>query len=131
DDLWLALVRNWPRGKTDLALTVERGNQEIDLPPFEPRTLGLHPTQLYESVSTFLLFLLLTAYYPFRRRPGEVMILFMLCYALHRFINEMLRNDTDPVAFGMTLSQNGSILVFAAGLVLAWWLWRSPRRVVR
>ena len=67
---------------------------------------------------TLLLFCLLTAYYPFRRQPGEVMILFMMCYAVHRFLNEMLRNDTDPVALGMTLSQNGSILVFAAALLL-------------
>jgi prolipoprotein diacylglyceryltransferase len=131
DDLWLDLVHDWPRGKADLELSVERGNQAIDLPAFRPETLGLHPTQLYESVSTFLIFLLLNAYYPFRRRPGEVMILFMLCYAVHRFINEMLRNDTDPVAFGMTLSQNGSILVFAADVVLAWRLWRSPRRIVQ
>jgi phosphatidylglycerol:prolipoprotein diacylglycerol transferase len=136
-DLWLYLVRNWPRGKTDLKLTVERGNQVIDLPSFEPRTLGLHPTQLYESVSTLLIFLLLTAYYPFRRRPGEVMILLMLCYAVHRFINEMLRNDTDPITLfpgsdiRMTLSQYGSILVFVAALGLGWWLWWSPRRGVR
>jgi len=54
------------------------------------------------------------------------MILFMLGYSVHRFLNEMLRNDTDPVAFGMTLSQNGSILVFVAALALAWWRWRNP-----
>jgi phosphatidylglycerol:prolipoprotein diacylglycerol transferase len=123
------LYWDWPRGKTDLALSVQRGNEVVKLPSFQPRSLGLHPTQLYESVSTLLLFLLLTAYFPFRRREGEVMILFMLGYSVHRFLNEMLRNDTDPVAFGMTLSQNGSILVYAAALVLAYWLWRSPQRL--
>jgi ABC-type molybdate transport system permease subunit len=41
-------------------------------------------------------------------------------------LNEILRNDTKPVALGMTLSQNGSILFFAVGLFLAWWLWRKP-----
>ena len=67
---------------------------------FRPRTLPLQPTQPYESISMFLLFLALTAYYPFRRHHGEMMVLFMLGYAAHRFIDEMLRNDTDPVAFG-------------------------------
>jgi hypothetical protein len=37
-----------------------------------------------------LLFLVLIAYEPFRRRDGEVAVLLMLCYAVHRFLNEML-----------------------------------------
>jgi len=116
---WNCLVPEWPRGKTDLALTVERGGKAIDLPAFTPWTLKLHPTQIYESISMLLLFFLLTAYYPFRRREGEVMVVFMVGYAIHRFLNEMLRNDTDPVAFGMTLSQNGSILFLVVALILA------------
>src|SRR5206468_10386632 len=84
------------------------------------------PTQLYESISTFLILLLLSAYFPFRRRYGEVMALFLVCYAVHRFLNEMLRNDTDPVAFGMTLSQNVSILFLIAGIALFVWLRRQP-----
>ncbi len=123
---WNCLVRAWPRGKTDLTLTVERGGQIKVLDAFTPWTLHLHPTQIYESISMLLLFFLLTAYYPFRRRDGEVMIIFMIGYAIHRFLNEMLRNDTDPVAFGMTLSQNGSILFLAVALVLATMLWRKP-----
>jgi prolipoprotein diacylglyceryltransferase len=134
--LWAYLVRDWPRGETDLKLTVRRGKvrhgevrggeEVLEIPAFEPRTLGLHPTQLYESISMALLFLLLCAFYAFRRHDGEVMVLFMLGYALHRFFNEVLRNDTDPVAFGMTLSQNISILVLLAGLGLGYWLWRKP-----
>src|SRR6266851_1492134 len=124
---WNCLVMDWPRGKTDLALTVvHRDGQTEDLPAFTPWTLYLHPTQIYESISTLLLFFLLTAYYPFRRRDGEVMVIFMVGYAVHRFLNEMLRNDTEPLADGMTLSQNGSILFLAVALFLAWRLWRKP-----
>jgi phosphatidylglycerol:prolipoprotein diacylglycerol transferase len=119
---------NWPKSKNDLTLTVRHkdGGQPVDLGPFKPRSIGLHPTQLFESISMALLCLLMLAYMPFRRRDGEVMVLFMLCYAVHRFLNEMLRTDTDKVAFDMTLSQNISILVFASGLVLALILWRRP-----
>jgi prolipoprotein diacylglyceryltransferase len=127
DPLSTYLGRDWPRGKTDLNLVVRHANgAEEKLQPFWPKTLGLHPTQLYESVSMAFVFLLLLAYYPFKRHDGEVMVLFMLCYSVHRFLNEILRKDTDPVAFGMTLSQNGSILVFLGALFLAWWLWRKP-----
>jgi len=129
---YLSQGKSWPRGLNDLRITVVRGNGEPEtLPQFEPRTLGLHPTQLYESVSMALLFLVLTAYYPLRRRDGMVMVLFTLGYSLHRFLNEMLRNDTEIVRIGnvsthMTLSQNGSIFFFLVGLLLLVWLWRKP-----
>jgi prolipoprotein diacylglyceryltransferase len=128
NDLDAFLGEGWPRGKYELRLTVVHAGQTTPevLPPFVPRTLKLHPTQLYESVSMALLFLLLTAYYPLRRRDGMVMVLFILGYSIHRFLNEVLRNDTDPVAFGMTLSQNGSILFFVVGLGLLVWLWSKP-----
>lgn len=124
--------QNWPRSKTDLKLTVIHadGNEE-ELPAFQPRTLGLHPTQLYESMSMALLLILLLALYPLRRHDGEVMAVFMLGYATHRFLNEMLRNDTNPVLFqntsyALTLSQTGSIIVFLSGLTLLAWLWTKP-----
>jgi phosphatidylglycerol---prolipoprotein diacylglyceryl transferase len=126
-DLWRYLVEKWPRGQTELTLTVERNHVRETLPAFAPKTLGLHPTQLYEAISMFLLFLLLNAFYPIRRHYGEVFVLLIVCYTLHRFVNEMLRNDTDPVlGTGMTLSQNGSLLFFAVGVGLLVWLWRRP-----
>jgi phosphatidylglycerol---prolipoprotein diacylglyceryl transferase len=65
-----------------------------------------------------LLFFLLTAYFPFRRRPGEVMALLMLCYGLHRFLNEMLRGDPRPV---WEIEIPVSVLLVVAGLGL--WIW--------
>jgi phosphatidylglycerol:prolipoprotein diacylglycerol transferase len=118
-------VKSWPRGKKDLTLTVRHGGEERAL-SFEPWTIPLNPTQLYESISMALLLAVLLAYYPFRRHDGEVMVLFMIGYAVHRFLNEILRVDTDPVAFGMTLSQNISVLVLAGGVILGLILWRKP-----
>jgi phosphatidylglycerol:prolipoprotein diacylglycerol transferase len=127
DLLWDYLVHPRQRGQNSLELTVQHaaGTTAV-LPAFKPVTLGLHPTQLYETVSMALLFLVLLTWEPYRRRRGELIVLLMLCYAVHRFINESLRNDTDPVAFGLTLSQNISILIFAAGLVLLVLLLRRP-----
>jgi phosphatidylglycerol:prolipoprotein diacylglycerol transferase len=116
---------DWLRGKQDLALTVQRGGKEIDLPSFGSRTLGLHPTQLYESISMLLIFFLLTAYYPFRRRPGEVMALLIFCYGVHRYLNEKLRFDPRPSGF----EEYVSIFLVTVGIGL--WIWfrrRIPQR---
>jgi phosphatidylglycerol:prolipoprotein diacylglycerol transferase len=126
EDLWVYMAPKWERGQTLMKLTVLRNGVETKLPPFTPRTLGLHPTQIYETISAGLIFLLLLAFEPFRRRRGELMVILMLCYSVHRFLNESIRNDTDKVAFDMTLSQNGSIVVFLGALVLLFYISRRP-----
>jgi phosphatidylglycerol:prolipoprotein diacylglycerol transferase len=120
----------WPRGRNDLELAVvtSRG-QEKTLGPFVPRGIGLHPTQIYESISMALLLFFLLSYYPFKRRDGMVMVLFMIGYAVHRLLNETLRTDTEIVAFGMTFSQNISILVIVAAVVLGIFTPRRPPTV--
>jgi len=126
-EMWRYLVEDWPRGKTTLQLTVRHADGQVaTLTTFRPETLGLHPTQIYESVTALLLFGVLLAYLPFRRHAGELLALLMCLYPIHRFLDEMLRNDTDPVAFGMTLSQNLSILCIAGGVVLFWRLRQKP-----
>ncbi len=119
----------WKRGQNDVTLAVRRGDQEVTVGPFAPRTLGLHPTQLYETISTGLLLLLLLAYYPYRRHDGELFAIFLMLYPLHRFLNEMLRDDNSPFALGLTLSQSGSVLLFPVGLVFLLWLRRLPARL--
>lgn len=122
------LVNTWPQGETHLTLSVvhEGADTPAVLPTFRPLTIGLHPTQIYETISALLILFLLSAYFPFRRHNGEVFVLFMACYAIHRFVNEMLRNDTAPVFAGMTLSQNGSILVLTLAVALLVYLWLKP-----
>ena len=124
-------ARNPPLGQTSLTIDV-RGEDgaERSLPAFTPRTIGLHPTQLYETISMVLLSFFLVMYQPLRRHNGQLLVLFMLGYAVHRFLNETIRNDTDPVGFAMTLSQNISVIVFVAGLALEAYLrLTQPKRL--
>jgi prolipoprotein diacylglyceryltransferase len=122
------LARDWPRGRHDLTLTVRRGADTVDLPPFVPRSVGLYPTQLYETVSMVLLILFLLAYYPFRRHDGQLLVVCMVGYAVHRFVNESLRIEP-AVGGGLTLSQWGSVVILAAAVVMEAYLWRtSPSR---
>jgi prolipoprotein diacylglyceryltransferase len=106
------------RGVKVLALKVRRGGQELDVTGFTPRLIGLYPTQLYESISAALLFLALVATWPCRRYDGQLLVLLMIGYAIHRFVNESLRDDTAP--FGpLTLSQWISVGIFAGGVLIA------------
>jgi phosphatidylglycerol:prolipoprotein diacylglycerol transferase len=112
------LLGNWPRGQQSLELVVERNGERVELPSFTPRTIGLHPTQLYETISMLLLVGFLLAYYPFRHHDGQIFTLFIACYAVHRFMNEILRNDTPVEGFKMTLSQNISVVMLTGALIL-------------
>jgi prolipoprotein diacylglyceryltransferase len=116
------LTREWPRGKSQLQLTVNRAGEEKVIPAFSPRTVGLYPTQLYETVSMALLILLLLAFYPYRRHDGQLMVVLMIGYAIHRFINESLRIEPSYTG-GLTLSQWGSVIVLVAALVIEAYLW--------
>ncbi|QEL18114.1 prolipoprotein diacylglyceryl transferase family protein [Limnoglobus roseus] len=110
------LTRNGALGQTELALVVERKGERVPV-TFTPRTVTFFPTQLYETISMVLLTLLLLAYQPFRRHDGQVIVLLMLGYAVHRFLNEAIRIEP-TYRFGLTLSQWISILIFAIGVLL-------------
>jgi hypothetical protein len=115
---------NWPRGRQELELTViPRGEKEEKQVRFTPYSLGLYPTQLYEVMSMFLLMLVLMAYYPLRNNPGQVMALLMVGYGLHRFLNELLRDDPRPKG----IESYGSVILIAGGILLWSWLQALPK----
>jgi phosphatidylglycerol---prolipoprotein diacylglyceryl transferase len=91
------------------------------------RSLPVHPTQLYSAFDALVILLLLTAFYPLRRRDGEVMGLLMLTYPVTRFLIEYLRNDEPAFFAGFTISQNISIALLLAGFAYWAWLSRLPK----
>ena len=115
DTLW-ELARDWPRGRKDLSLKVQRGS-ETALVAFTPKTVTFYPTQLYETISMLLITVLLVCFQPFRRHHGQVMVLLMLTYGLHRFLNEAIRIEP-TYQYGLTLSQWISLGIIAAGILV-------------
>ncbi len=99
--------------------------------PDAAHSLPVHPTQIYSALDALFLFVLLTAFYPLRRRDGEVMGLLMLCYPISRFLIEILRNDEGVFVLGLTISQTISASLFAAGLLYWGWLLTLPRGLHR
>jgi prolipoprotein diacylglyceryltransferase len=112
-------VANWERGRNHLDLVVERGEEKIAL-SFTPRTVPFFPTQLYETVSMLLLIGVLLAFQPFRRHNGQMMVVFMVGYAIHRFFNEAIR--IEPTYQIFTLSQWISVFILLAALGLELYL---------
>ncbi len=88
------------------------------------RSLPVHPTQIYLAIAGWLLAGLILAYFPRRRRHGEVMALLMVGYSVTRFAIEFLRDDEPLWADGLTISQNISIAIFVGGFFLWGWLRR-------
>jgi phosphatidylglycerol---prolipoprotein diacylglyceryl transferase len=113
-------------GDGGVQLTVFRGTERISLPPFMPTSIGLNPTQPFETISMCLLLFFMLSYYPYKRRDGEMVVILLIVYAIHRFLNEMLRLDIDPGLFGLSLSQLISLGIFAAGVLVAIAVSRRP-----
>ena len=93
-----------------------------------PRSVPVHPTQLYAAIDAALLALVLWFFYPFRRRDGEVFALLITIHPLSRFLLEMVRSD-EPGRFGtdLTIAQWMSIGIMLGGVVLWIYLERQPR----
>jgi prolipoprotein diacylglyceryltransferase len=126
DLLYRALFPDWKRGDKDLTLTVIDKEGEEKKLTFRPLTLGLYPTQAFETISMAFLFLLLLAFFAFRTRDGQVMAVLMMCYAVHRSLNELLRDDVRPIGF----EAYSSYILFAAGAALMAWTFTRPRQYV-
>ncbi|HEV3146401.1 MAG TPA: prolipoprotein diacylglyceryl transferase family protein [Gemmataceae bacterium] len=118
------VLSNWPRGERELRLEVEDEDGNRRELSFAPRTIGLHPTQVYETISMFILFWVLLAYRPLQARDGQLMALFMMGYGLHRYLNELLRMDDRPEGF----EKWWSVALVAAGAILFVWLFTRPAR---
>ncbi|OOP57604.1 MAG: prolipoprotein diacylglyceryl transferase [Candidatus Brocadia carolinensis] len=84
----------------------------------DTHTLPIHPTQLYSFLADVALFFILSAFLKYRKRDGEVLLLFGILYPVIRFSMESLRNDT-PLFFGIfTIAQIISIGMFVVSVSL-------------
>lgn len=94
-----------------------------------PLGIRLHPTQLYESFATFLIFGLLLWRFPRRQYDGEVFLTYVGMYAVARFFLEFLRGDEDRgFVFHHLLSTSQFIALLAlAGIAVAV-IWRRTHR---
>jgi phosphatidylglycerol:prolipoprotein diacylglycerol transferase len=94
------------------------------------KSLPIHPAQLYAAIDAGLLFLLLWFFFPFRRHDGEVTALMLMLHPISRFLLEVIRIDESAIfGTGMSISQNLSLLMFAMGAGLWFYLSKQPRHL--
>ena len=84
-------------------------------------SLPVHPTQLYAAVAALAVLGVVLAYFPWRRRPGEVMAVLMITYSITRLPIEALRADEPVVIAGLNPAQLISVGLCVVGL--AAWAW--------
>lgn len=89
----------------------------------------VHPTFLYESIWTFMLFLFLSYVDKNRKFTGQVFFLYCILYSVERFFVEGLR--TDSLMLGsFKVAQVVSALAFAAGIVAYIYFQRRKEREI-
>lgn len=84
-----------------------------------PLGLPLHPTQLYDAgAELVILAVLLLMERRSRGFPGRTFWLYMVLYAISRYIVEIYRGDPRGMVWGMSTSQFVSILVVPLAIVM-------------
>jgi phosphatidylglycerol:prolipoprotein diacylglycerol transferase len=78
--------------------------------------LTLHPTQIYLSLNAFILCVILSLYFKYRKSSGEVLALSGMLYAPTRFVLEFFRGDHILLIRGLSVPQITGIFVFIASL---------------
>ncbi|MCF6150112.1 MAG: prolipoprotein diacylglyceryl transferase [Candidatus Kuenenia sp.] len=85
-------------------------------------SLPVHPAQLYAFFSNIALFFILNIFFKFRKRDGEILLLFGMIYSVIRFCMESLRGDNQLYFNCFTIAQIISIIVFVVSTGFFIWL---------
>jgi len=90
--------------------------------------LRVHPTQLYETAGSLVIFAILMWLVRRPHRRGRVFALFLMLASIERFLVEILRAKDDRFLGPFTIAQLISVLIFMAGVAL--WAWTSRNEEV-
>jgi phosphatidylglycerol:prolipoprotein diacylglycerol transferase len=92
-----------------------------------PLYVPLHPTQIYHSLTNFLLFIVLIAMRKKKSFEGQLFWFYILFYSITRFLLEYLRDDPRGFVFGGALSTSQFIGILATALALFMLLYLKRR----
>ena len=116
-DSWVGIA--FPNGlPPTTAGNLRRFGAEVDPAIPDAEVLSVHPTQLYETGLSLVIFLIL---WGLRRHPhvqGWLFGMWLAMAAAERFVIEIFRAKDDRFFGGFTLAQVISVLLFAGGIAL-------------
>ncbi|HPD16651.1 MAG TPA: prolipoprotein diacylglyceryl transferase [Planctomycetota bacterium] len=84
-------------------------------------SLPVHPTQLYEAASLFMIAALIVVATPYKRRQGELFGLVCVLNAASRLGVEFVRRDTESVLLGLNPGQVGALAILGVGIGIILW----------
>ena len=86
-----------------------------------PVGVPLHPTEIYDALLNFGLYLFLAWLFRRKKFDGQIFATYLLCYAVTRSFVEYFRGDYTKLHYhlGLTPAQWISVPIFVAGLALA------------
>jgi phosphatidylglycerol:prolipoprotein diacylglycerol transferase len=97
---------------------VHQAQQSAGLVGMAEPPLAVHPTQVYESLVEFALFVGLLALRRRQRYDGQLLVTWLSFYAVARFIVELFRGDLERGVYGLSASQYVSIGILAVAVIL-------------
>lgn len=81
-------------------------------------SLPVHPTQLYETLGNFIIFVILLIIYKKHKHTGVVTLSYLTMYGGLRFVTEMFRGESARPVYGwLTVSQTVALSMLIFGLV--------------
>jgi len=92
-----------------------------------PHNIPLHPTQFYEMATDLSIFLILWSVRKKTRFDGQLFLLYLVIYAVARFVLEFFRGDSLMVAGLVPVPQVFSVALFIAALAAYAWRQSAPR----
>jgi len=100
-----------------------------DVHSIAPTGIPLHPTQLYDAANELIIFLILTAFRPYRKFKGQVWWIWVGLYAFGRGVVEYFRGDPRGMWLGGAFST--SQILAAVGIVVAIVFYFNNRRLYK
>jgi phosphatidylglycerol:prolipoprotein diacylglycerol transferase len=106
----------------EASVTVDGSRIAIPAREFPERSMPVHPSQIYASISGFLLCFWTLSIRPWVDRPGLVFSAGLIGYGIVRILEEIIRVDERGV-FGtpLSISQWVSVLGIVAGSLILFW----------
>jgi len=80
-----------------------------------------HPTQLYSSALNILLFIILISFYPRRKFPGQIFLLYVIGYSVYRFIVEFFRSNEIFIGL-LSIGQVYTLALLVLALLAYYWI---------
>ncbi len=114
----------FPEGAPPSTALIMQQQFGVELPPgTDPNTvIAVHPTQLYETIMGFLMFVVLWRFRGHLHREGWLFGMYCVLAGIERFIVEFFRAKDDRVSYlGLTSAQVIALSIFVIGVsIMAW-----------